>query len=75
MVVVLDYNPERLKLAKYAGAELTINQHGDPTAAIMNLSGGRGCDGIVIAAATVVVLHSIRRLRSRVTRVLLVWLA
>ena len=52
-VVVLDYNPERLKLAKYAGAELTINLgDGDPTAAIMNLSGGRGCDGIVIAAAT-----------------------
>ena len=52
-VVVLDYNPERLKLAKYAGAELTINLgDGDPTAAIMNLSSGRGCDGIVIAAAT-----------------------
>ena len=52
-VVVLDYNPERLKLAKYAGAELTINLgDGDPTAAVMNLSGGRGCDGIVIAAAT-----------------------
>ena len=25
---------------------------GDPTAAIMDLSGGRGCDGVVIAAAT-----------------------
>ena len=52
-VVVLDYNDERLKLAAYGGAELTYNLgDGDPVAAIMDLSGGRGCDGVVIAAAT-----------------------
>ena len=52
-VVVLDYNAERLKLATYAGAELVCDlSQGDPTAAIMDLSGGRGCDGVVIAAAT-----------------------
>ena len=52
-VIVLDYNAERLKLAEYAGAELTYNLgDGDPVAAIMDLSGGRGCDGVVIAAAT-----------------------
>jgi predicted dehydrogenase/threonine dehydrogenase-like Zn-dependent dehydrogenase len=52
-VVVLDYNAERLKLATYAGAELVCDlSKGDPTAAIMDLSGGRGCDGVVIAAAT-----------------------
>lgn len=52
-VIVLDYNAERLKLATYAGAELVCDlSQGDPTAAIMDLSGGRGCDGVVIAAAT-----------------------
>lgn len=52
-VVVLDYNAERLKLATYGGAELVCDlSQGDPTAAIMDLSGGRGCDGVVIAAAT-----------------------
>lgn len=52
-VIVLDYNAERLKLATYGGAELVCDlSQGDPTAAIMDLSGGRGCDGVVIAAAT-----------------------
>ncbi|RZO37613.1 MAG: theronine dehydrogenase [Rhodospirillaceae bacterium] len=52
-VVALDYNAERLKLSEYGGAELTCNLgDGDPMAAIMNLSGGRGCDGVIIAAAT-----------------------
>ena len=52
-VIVLDYNSERLKLAEYAGAELICNLgEGDPVAAIMDLSGERGCDGVVIAAAT-----------------------
>lgn len=52
-VIVLDYNAERLKLASYGGAEMVCDlSDGDPTAAIMDLSGGRGCDGVVIAAAT-----------------------
>ena len=52
-VIVLDYNAERLKLATYAGAEMVCDlSQGDPTAAIMEFSGGRGCDGVVIAAAT-----------------------
>ena len=52
-VVVLDYNAERLKLASYGGAELICDlSAGDPVAAIMELSGGRGCDGVLIAAAT-----------------------
>ena len=52
-VIVLDYNAERLKLAEYGGAELVCDLgEGDPAAAIMDLSGGRGCDGVLIAAAT-----------------------
>lgn len=52
-VVVLDYNAERLKLAAYGGAEMTFNlADGDPVPAIQDFSGGRGCDGVVIAAAT-----------------------
>lgn len=52
-VVVLDYNAERLKLATYGGAELAFDlSDGDPAAAVMALSGGRGADGILIAAAT-----------------------
>ena len=52
-VIVLDYDAERLKLATYGGAELVCDlSQSDPTAPIMDLSGGRGCDGVVIAAAT-----------------------
>jgi predicted dehydrogenase/threonine dehydrogenase-like Zn-dependent dehydrogenase len=52
-VVVLDYNAERLKLASYGGAELVCDlSDGDPAAAIMDMTSGRGCDGVVIAAAT-----------------------
>lgn len=52
-VVVLDYNADRLKLAAYGGAELTVDlSDGDPAAAVMALSGGRGADGVLIAAAT-----------------------
>ncbi|PPR10809.1 MAG: Inositol 2-dehydrogenase [Alphaproteobacteria bacterium MarineAlpha11_Bin1] len=52
-VIALDYSADRLKLAEYGGAELAYNLgDGDPTASIMALSSGRGCDGVVIAAAT-----------------------
>ena len=52
-VVVLDYNAGRLELARYAGAELAVDlTDADPAAAVMALSGGRGADGILIAAAT-----------------------
>lgn len=52
-VIVLDYNAGRLNLAEYGGAELVCNlADGDPVPAIMDLSGGRGCDGVLIAAAT-----------------------
>ncbi|MDP6785900.1 MAG: bi-domain-containing oxidoreductase [Rhodospirillales bacterium] len=52
-VVVLDTDPKRLQLAQGLGAEATF----DPTEvglpdAIRALTGGRGCDGILIAAAT-----------------------
>ncbi len=52
-VIVLDYNPARLELARYGRAELALDLGaGDPVPAIMDLTGGRGCDGILIAAAT-----------------------
>jgi predicted dehydrogenase/threonine dehydrogenase-like Zn-dependent dehydrogenase len=52
-VVVLDYDDERLMLAQQGGAELVCNLgDDDPKPAIMELSGGRGCDGVLIAAAT-----------------------
>ena len=52
-VVVLDTDPKRLELARSLGAEATF----DPTdpalpEAIRALTGGRGCDGVLIAAAT-----------------------
>jgi len=52
-VVVFDFNGGRLKLAEYGGAELTWNlADGDPVEAVRDFTGGRGCDGVVIAAAT-----------------------
>ena len=52
-VIVLDYNDARLDLARYGRAELALNLGaGDPVPAIMDLTSGRGCDGILIAAAT-----------------------
>lgn len=52
-VIALDYNPERLELAKKCGAESAVNL-GDAGAedAILGLTQGRGADGVLIAAAT-----------------------
>ena len=48
-----DYNAARLELTNYSRAELSWNLgDGDPTEAVMELTGGRGCDGVLIAAAT-----------------------
>ena len=61
-VVVLDYNAERLKLAEYGGAELTCNLgDGDPMAAIMNLSGGRGCTALSLRRRPTAANRSIPR--------------
>jgi len=52
-VLALDYNQERLTLAIKMGAEATCNLGGgalDDTVAA--LTGGRGCDGVIISAAT-----------------------
>ena len=52
-VLVFDYDPSRLALARYGRAAFTWNlAEGDPTEAVMDFTGGHGCDGIVIAAAT-----------------------
>ena len=52
-VVALDVNPARLALAARLGAELTW-RIGEPglVEAVAALTGGLGCDGIVVAAAT-----------------------
>lgn len=52
-VVALDYDAGRLDLARFGRAELTWNlSDGDPVPAVLNLTGGLGCDGVLIAAAT-----------------------
>ena len=52
-VVAIDTNPQRLALAKAMGAELTWIL-GEPglAEAVFALSGGIGCDSVLIAAAT-----------------------
>jgi predicted dehydrogenase/threonine dehydrogenase-like Zn-dependent dehydrogenase len=51
--VALDYDAARLELARYGGAELALNLgEGDPSGAIIATTGGLGCDGVLIAAAT-----------------------
>jgi predicted dehydrogenase/threonine dehydrogenase-like Zn-dependent dehydrogenase len=52
-VIAFDYNSERLKLAEFGGAEAVWNLgEGDPAGAVAALTDGRGCDGVLIAAAT-----------------------
>jgi predicted dehydrogenase/threonine dehydrogenase-like Zn-dependent dehydrogenase len=52
-VVALDYDPGRLDLARFGRAELAWNlAEGDPAPAVRALTGGLGCDGVLIAAAT-----------------------
>jgi len=52
-VIALDMNPERLALTKAMGAELTWSL-GEPglAEAVAALTGGVGCDSVLIAAAT-----------------------
>lgn len=51
--IALDYNASRLELTRYSRAELSWNlSDGDPTEAVMEMTRGRGCDGVLIAAAT-----------------------
>jgi predicted dehydrogenase/threonine dehydrogenase-like Zn-dependent dehydrogenase len=51
--IALDYDAERLELARYGGAELILNlSEGDPSGAILSATSGLGCDGVLIAAAT-----------------------
>ncbi len=53
-VVALDYDPARLSLAQDLGAEAVINLGtSDAVQMVSGLTGGRGCDAILIAAATV----------------------
>lgn len=52
-VVALDYDPARLELAKELGVEVTVDLgKEDAVQAVSNVTGGRGCDSILIAAAT-----------------------
>jgi len=52
-VIALDYDGDRLALARKLGAEASHDLgSGPPEAAIAALTGGRGCDGVIIAAAT-----------------------
>lgn len=52
-VIVLDFNAKRLELAKFLGAESTIQLGvGNPTEAVMDLTRGIGCDSVLIAAAS-----------------------
>ncbi len=52
-VAALDYDEERLELARRLGAEAALNLNNPGLdEAISDLSGAKGCDGVLIAAAT-----------------------
>ncbi len=52
-VVALDYDPSRLELAKTMGAERALNlSDAGLEQAVMAMTQGLGCDGVLIAAAT-----------------------
>jgi predicted dehydrogenase/threonine dehydrogenase-like Zn-dependent dehydrogenase len=74
-VIVLDYDEARLNLAQKSGAEKCYNLAAASIKTnIVNLTGGIGCDGILIAAATdsnepFVIAADIARDRARVCMV------
>jgi predicted dehydrogenase/threonine dehydrogenase-like Zn-dependent dehydrogenase len=52
-VIVLDYNAKRLELAKANGAEtVVLLGTGKPAEAVLDVTRGKGCDSVLIAAAT-----------------------
>jgi predicted dehydrogenase/threonine dehydrogenase-like Zn-dependent dehydrogenase len=52
-VIGVDFNPDRLALAKSWGAEtINLSAGEDPVNTVMALTGGIGADGVLIAAAT-----------------------
>ena len=52
-VIALDYDANRLKLAQLLGAEIAFNlADSNLETGVREISAGRGCDGIIIAAAT-----------------------
>lgn len=52
-VVAIDYDRARLALAQTLGAECVLClADGDPAAAVFEMSGGVGCDAVILAAAT-----------------------
>ena len=52
-VIVLDYNATRLELAKANGAEtVVLLGNGKPAEAVLDVTYGKGCDSVMIAAAT-----------------------
>jgi len=52
-VAVFDYDSSRLDLARYGHAAFAWNlSDGDPAEAMRDFTGGHGCDGVLIAAAT-----------------------
>ncbi|CCQ72028.1 bi-domain-containing oxidoreductase [Magnetospira sp. QH-2] len=52
-VVALDYNPDRLNLARDLGAELALSLESDSLeASVRTMTRGMGCDAVLIAAAT-----------------------
>ena len=52
-VIVLDYNAQRLALAKTNGAESVVTLgSGKPAEAVLDITSGKGCDSVLIAAAT-----------------------
>jgi len=51
--LAFDYNADRLALCRYGNAAMAWNLNdGNPAEAVFEVTGGRGCDGILIAAAT-----------------------
>jgi len=52
-VLGIDFDPQRLELARRWGAEtVDLSQGGDPPRAAEAFSGGHGLDGVIVAAAT-----------------------
>lgn len=52
-VIMLDYNKNRLVLARQLGAEVAIDlSNGNPMEGILDVTRGIGCDAVLVAAAT-----------------------
>jgi L-iditol 2-dehydrogenase len=53
MVLVTDFSPYRLEMARQLGADHAVDAHGDVLTTLRQLNGGRGADVVIVSAGSI----------------------